>query len=1361
MRNWIFTWIVVLFSFCGLKLFGQQHVPCGPNPVMFSNTCTDACLVCDLNGVMGRTTNTIPGQSPPGYCTMVVHSMQWLAFIPGTPNLSFNVSVSACVQNNGVEMGMYASSDCQTFKLVSNCNTNMYNNQTWSFTNTEPLKPGCIYYLVFDGNGANSCDVSFTVTAGSAAAPVPNTTNKISGKTLVCVGEVAEYIIPMIPGACQYDWRVEKGSILSQQDNKITVQWDQPGIGKVCVQGTNACKSGNEVCLEIEIGEESPLTELGPYYVCFGESYKYKNLLLTAGTWQFNDQNKYGCDSNVVVIVENLDLLETRLDTFLCFPDTLKIGTTKIDGPGNYRIPLKSKEPPFCDSTVLLKVRYAKLNATIHKSSDLSCQDTVVLLNIDTSGTGMVSSIHYVWKNAAGDTISLADSCAVRRAGSYSVYLRLDIDSIHFCDQLFTTEVYGSILPPDLFLKDTQQFCAGSLVNPRNLHIEDRNGSAAEWTFHFAFPCTPTNLIVDSLWLLERDTLVYLKATSAFCEDVLAVPIKILARQHIIIDPVEVCANSSILLVSLPFRRDGVFSGGPAFFNCYPPDSLCAVHLPVTIHRDTSFYILPQQATCPDTSRVLLMALRIPDADFVLDKTDYCFGDSILIQLQNRMQTEEVFWKLDSSGGIWKDTASMQKFVLRDTGLHQICIYKTENKCADTLCSFFKLHPLPISPTVQCESTDSSILFFWNRDQGQTYAIDTLKGGPIRQQTDTSIYFYPLARGQEIQLVVTAKSTYCGAASTSLSCQSKTCPPVILTVVPVDTLCIDPQTLPIKLTVVSTPARPAATVIWRGPGVIDTLSGIFDPQVAGPGNHRIFVVMRDNGCLYISETVLVVRNKPFADFTLDSVICQDSFLVVRFTGQREDSSLFEWNFGDGQADFVNGIKNVRVKWSKPGRKILRLKLSHLRCFHESVRDLEVLEPLKVPEVECEQLDSFIQFRWRQVKRVKKYKVQLISGNNGQFINDTTYQIKKRFFEDSARIQLILEDMGPCSDASGVEWSCNPPDCPPKSLLVDTTLVQCIHRSQRIGLRQLLQDSVEQMQWFGPAIQSDSIQPDQLESGSYLFVLRGERFGCKYVDSIRLQLESPPDWGSIRVEPIPCPPRDPFGSVILTNVSSSKPPVEYRFGLGGFGLDSASQLLTEGIYGISIRDRSGCVRDTVVSLVKPKDIAIELGPNIELLKGETAFLQAMITGNYEQIRWTSAVQLSCEPCENPIVTPGSDLKIYCTVVNQDGCIATDSLFIRVFENRVYAPNVFSPNGDQINDHFSLFGNLREVKQLEIFDRWGNRIFYKEHFDANQPALGWDGRFNEQACLPGVYVYRAVVAFEKGADQFLQGDITLIK
>ena len=143
MNLWKESVSVVLFLASISGSFAQNHSLCGPSPIPLSNDCAGACVVCDLNGVTARTENSTQGQSPPGYCTMVVHTMQWLAFVAGSTNLSINVSVSGCTQPNGVEMGIYASMDCSSFNLVSNCNTNMCDDQTWRCTTTTRLKPGC------------------------------------------------------------------------------------------------------------------------------------------------------------------------------------------------------------------------------------------------------------------------------------------------------------------------------------------------------------------------------------------------------------------------------------------------------------------------------------------------------------------------------------------------------------------------------------------------------------------------------------------------------------------------------------------------------------------------------------------------------------------------------------------------------------------------------------------------------------------------------------------------------------------------------------------------------------------------------------------------------------------------------------------------------------------------------------------------------------------------------------------------------------------------------------------------------------------------------------------------------------------
>jgi len=68
--------------------------------------------------------------------------------------------------------------------------------------------------------------------------------------------------------------------------------------------------------------------------------------------------------------------------------------------------------------------------------------------------------------------------------------------------------------------------------------------------------------------------------------------------------------------------------------------------------------------------------------------------------------------------------------------------------------------------------------------------------------------------------------------------------------------------------------------------------------------------------------------------------------------------------------------------------------------------------------------------------------------------------------------------------------------------------------------------------------------------------------------------------------------------------------------------------------------------------------------------------------------------------------------------------------------IFIPNVFTPNGDGINDKF--FPVIKcDLKQytLLVFNRWGKLIF--ESTDQNEK---WDGKYNDKEAPDGVYFYR---------------------
>lgn len=114
----------------------------------------------------------------------------------------------------------------------------------------------------------------------------------------------------------------------------------------------------------------------------------------------------------------------------------------------------------------------------------------------------------------------------------------------------------------------------------------------------------------------------------------------------------------------------------------------------------------------------------------------------------------------------------------------------------------------------------------------------------------------------------------------------------------------------------------------------------------------------------------------------------------------------------------------------------------------------------------------------------------------------------------------------------------------------------------------------------------------------------------------------------------------------------------------------------------------------------------------------------------------------------------DYTVILTVSNAAGCTDTDTLVVTAGEGMVI-PNVFTPNGDGLNDNYIIqSGGLTEYN-LSIFNRWGQAVF-----ESTEPNQNWDGNFNGSPCTDGTY-YFILKAKSLNKDYSTTGNITLIR
>lgn len=65
---------------------------------------------------------------------------------------------------------------------------------------------------------------------------------------------------------------------------------------------------------------------------------------------------------------------------------------------------------------------------------------------------------------------------------------------------------------------------------------------------------------------------------------------------------------------------------------------------------------------------------------------------------------------------------------------------------------------------------------------------------------------------------------------------------------------------------------------------------------------------------------------------------------------------------------------------------------------------------------------------------------------------------------------------------------------------------------------------------------------------------------------------------------------------------------------------------------------------------------------------------------------------------------------------------------------FIPNSFTPNGDGLNDVFSVSGSRIESVHLRIYNRWGQQVF-----ESKEVERGWDGSLQGNPCPQDIYYY----------------------
>jgi gliding motility-associated-like protein len=201
---------------------------------------------------------------------------------------------------------------------------------------------------------------------------------------------------------------------------------------------------------------------------------------------------------------------------------------------------------------------------------------------------------------------------------------------------------------------------------------------------------------------------------------------------------------------------------------------------------------------------------------------------------------------------------------------------------------------------------------------------------------------------------------------------------------------------------------------------------------------------------------------------------------------------------------------------------------------------------------------------------------------------------------------------------------------------------------------------------------------------------------------------------------------------------------------------------DGNYVVILNTSKGC--DSTVFLTLNVNSTPVINASVDksiVLPGEAVQLDVTASGSYS-FNWTPAGAVSNPLIANPTATVNTPtwFVVRASDITTE-CASVDSVFVDVeilpcVKENIFIPNAFSPNGDGINDHFVPRSTILLSMRLQVYDRWGNKVF-----ESNDPAQGWDGTYKGQPAQVDAYGYHFTGTCTDGGNITLKGNVTLLR
>ncbi len=565
----------------------------------------------------------------------------------------------------------------------------------------------------------------------------------------------------------------------------------------------------------------------------------------------------------------------------------------------------------------------------------------------------------------------------------------------------------------------------------------------------------------------------------------------------------------------------------------------------------------------------------------------------------------------------------------------------------------------------------------------------------------------------------------------------------------------------------STPANNGLDFVWINGNnaevgdketYITTESGVF----------TLMVTDTENGCTATDEVKITPDdNKPIPSATLDGIItCINEKVILDGTNSKvapTSTGSLEFTWFEGESNLNVSTETIEV--SASGTYKLLVKDSENGCEEtftvtvEENKDQPNVKTSAPDQLTCTVDDVPISGEGSKTGDVT-YLWERVDGEAGTLTNEN--DIIANASKEGVYRLIVTDNQNGCTNDLTVE------------VLADRELpeietendgeIDCIDEEVLISgkVTNAPAGTLFDYLWKGAGGFTSTLREVEVtEEGIYVLSVTNQLTNCQDTSSIEVRKKPVIDGFTEIGTDESCLAAN-SGVVEFGETEGGTAPFMYSIDNGAtFTTNPVFAGLAPGDYNIVVQDSKGCEYDKVITIAPFIPGILDLGPDIEIILGDPAQINAALTNiNGDTIVWS----LDSLTGYNPELYPTESTFIDATVYDENGCAASDRIAIFVKKIRpVYIPSGITPNGDGINDIFTVFSQsaaVKNINSMRIFDRWGTLMFENYNFPPDQPQYGWDGTLAGKHINNAVFGYAIEVQFFDGSVEIYEGDVTIL-